>query len=268
LFLDALLDEFRAFREQIREQQRNKALTALAEDVVKRESALKKQAETLTAFKKNNNVVVFMNGQNQSAEFLKQLMLEKNRLTMQLADADLAMLNVEASVSSRRLDASGQKAADDASSVGFTRAELDYLNTRRELAICKVDIEALKESKSPDAAKLQEAEDRKLRLDKLLVVYLAEVADALKTRKSDIERRITVLDNKIAEFTKSATEVGGKLAEFERLQRDYSEGEKAYKEMFDLVHKFQVDEGMQGDYIAIMERASAAVEDVKPWWSL
>ena len=95
VFLDALLDEFRAFREQIREQQRNKALTALAEDVVKREAANKEKAEKLASFKKNNNVVVLMNGQNQAAEFLKQVTLEKNRLMLQLSDIDLALKDLD-----------------------------------------------------------------------------------------------------------------------------------------------------------------------------
>lgn len=50
IFLDALLDEFIAFRDQIREQQRNKALTTLAEDVVSREKNLKETASKLSQF--------------------------------------------------------------------------------------------------------------------------------------------------------------------------------------------------------------------------
>ena len=63
-------------------------------------------------------------------------------------------------------------------------------------------------------------------------------------------------------------EVGAKLADFARLTKDFEDSDQAYKEMFDVVHKFQVNEEMGGDYVTIMERASGAVEDVKPWWSL
>ena len=49
------------------------------------------------------------------------------------------------------------------------------------------------------------------------------------------------------------------------MEKDFEDSDKAYKEMFDLVHKFQVNEEMQGDYVSIMERASGAVEDVQPW---
>lgn len=54
-FLDALLDEFIAFRSQIREAQRNKALTTLTEDVVRRERSLKEKRDKLTEFEKTND---------------------------------------------------------------------------------------------------------------------------------------------------------------------------------------------------------------------
>ena len=151
---------------------------------------------------------------------------------------------------------------------GLTRSEMDYLNARSELTVCKVDIEVLSESKTPDAAKLDEAKQRKARLEKLLRLYVDEITDSLKARKADVERRITLLDRRIDELGNQAGEVGAKLADFARLTKDFEDSDWAYKEMFDVVHKFQVNEEMGGDYVMIMQRASAAVEDVKPWWSL
>lgn len=274
VFLDALLDEFRAFREQIREQQRNKALTAMAEDVVKREAANKEKAEKLEAFKKTNNVVVLTNSQSQTVEILKQVTLDKNHLLLELTDIEQSLKDVEASVAQRRMAAerspSSSASGGSASPMptGLTRSEMDYLNARSELTVCKVDMEVLSESKTPDAAKLDEAKQRKARLEKLLRLYVDEITESLKARKADVERRVTLLDERIDELAKQVGEVGAKLAEFARLTKDFEDSDKAYKEMFDVVHKFQVNEEMGGDYVTIMERASAAVEDVKPWWSL
>lgn len=47
VFLDAVLDEFLAFRAQMREEVRYKKLTVLAEDIVKREVALKEKSMKL-----------------------------------------------------------------------------------------------------------------------------------------------------------------------------------------------------------------------------
>jgi hypothetical protein len=266
VFLDALLDEFRAFREQIREQQRNKALTAMAEDVVKREKSTKEKAEKLAAFKRDNNIVVLMNGQNQVAEFLKQMTLEKNRRLLELSDLEPMEKDVEGSLIQHRLTTSIQGGPDSTAS-GLTQAESDYLKARGELMVCKVEIEVLTESKTTDAAKLEEAMQRKARLEKLMRLFTAEIKESVKSRRADLERRVKVLDSKIAEFTNQAAEVGAKVAEFSRLTKDHEDSDKAYKEMFDLVHKFQVNEEMGGDYVSIMERASGAVEDIKPWWS-
>ena len=150
---------------------------------------------------------------------------------------------------------------------GLTQAEADYLRTRSELAVCKIDIEVLTESKTPDAAKLEEAMQRKSRLEKLLRLYASEITDSVKGRKANLERLTSTFDKKVEGLTNEASELGAKLAEFSRLTKDHEDSDKAYHEMFDLVHKFQVNEEMGGDYVSIMERASGAVEDIKPWWS-
>lgn len=269
VFLDALLDEFRAFREQIREQQRNKALTTLAEDLVKREKALKEKSERLARFQKENTIVVLANGQNQAAEFLKQMTVEKSRLMLDLGDIGQAVGDVETWISVKRVDVSGAGSSDnhrDGASAVLTRAEQDYLNARSERIRAQVDLEVLRAAKSSDAARLAEVELSLARLDKLMAAYSRQVADMLKAQQAGLERRITILDGRMREFAQQAVDLGGKLAEYNRLEKDSADSEKAYHEMFDLVRKFQANEEMSGDYVAIMERASAAVQDVRPWW--
>jgi capsular exopolysaccharide synthesis family protein len=285
VFLDSLLDEFRAFREQIREQQRNKALTALAEDVVKRQGVNNEKADKLATFKKNNNVVVLMNGQNQAAEFLKQVTLEKNRILLQLSDIDLALKDLDASLQQRQRSAqasvtpappgapapttvtgnSDNNAFARDTNAGFTQAEKDYMDTRRSITLLKADKNEKLKALRPQHPDVLSIDEKIAKAENILSTYQAEIGEQLRGQKADIERRITVLDGKIQEFTLTASEVGGKLAEYQLLEKDFEDSDKAYKEMFDLVHKFQVNEEMQGDYVSIMERASTAVEDVQPW---
>lgn len=286
IFLDALLDEFRAFREAIRESQRNKALQALAEDVVKREVATKEKGEKLTAFKKNNNVVVLMNGQNQAAEFLKQVTLEKNRLLLQLSDIDLAMKDLDSSLLQRERITAQQGTAPaplppttggtvtgtpDTNAfgrdptAGFTQAERDYQDTKRSIKLLKADRDLMLRELKPQHPEVLKMDDKISKAETILTTYQEEIGQQLRGQKADLERRLTVLDSKIQEFTSTAAEVGGKLAEYAKLEKDFEDSDKAYKEMFDLVRKFQVNEEMQGDYVSVMERASVAVEDVQPW---
>ena len=162
VFLDSLLDEFRAFRDQIREGQRNRALTALAEDVVKREERLKELRDKLTNAQKSG-----------------------------------------ALVNATKLD-------------GLTGA--------------------LKELVSRQA---------------ILSSAQSDERNALGLQIDDVSAEISKLKEKTLES--------------DRAQSEFNEAERAYKEMFDLVHRFQVSEEMSGDYVNIMQRAEASVENIEPW---
>ena len=85
VFLNALLDEFKAFREMTREQQRNKAVQALAEDVVKADKDVRASADKVAAFEKTNNVVMLTAAQSEQADALKALMAERRTLRATMA---------------------------------------------------------------------------------------------------------------------------------------------------------------------------------------
>ncbi|HAL71297.1 MAG TPA: hypothetical protein DCP71_05935, partial [Verrucomicrobiales bacterium] len=57
IFLEALLDEFVSFRQQIREQGLERALNTFTETVVKKSKELEDRGEKLEAFRKANNIV-------------------------------------------------------------------------------------------------------------------------------------------------------------------------------------------------------------------
>jgi polysaccharide biosynthesis transport protein len=252
VFLDALLDEFRAFRDQIREQQRNKALTALAEDVVKRETELKQKAEELTNFKKNNNVVVLNEGQNQSSQILRQLTVDKNRKTMELVAYDMWLKDVNSSMQQRErnLDAgtspgiptapaapTGGTVANGSQELtsatvgqGFTSAERDSIEYRRKIRALKGDRAELLNSLRPQHPSVLEVDQRIAKEETMLKTIEDEIKDQWMQHKADLERNIALLDTKIAEFTQKATDDGRKLAEHERLQKSYDESERAHKE--------------------------------------
>lgn len=160
MFLDALLDEFRAFREQIREQQRNKAINTLVEDVVKRESRVKE---------------------------LSTKVAELETVELTVARAKSVALS-EALAGLIKQQALGQGQADTDLRIGSITSELHRANA------------------------------------------LVRVADST--------------------------------------QAELQNATRLYQEMFDLVQRVQVNEEMSGDYVHIMERASPAIEDIIPWWTM
>ncbi len=283
VFLNALLDEFKAFREMNREQQRNKAVQALAEDVVKADKEVRENADKLASFEKLHNVVLINQNQNEAAQMLSQFNREREALRVHLTEVEMALKDVDAAMLQKEaMASSGQglggnttqklvndTAATDASlvqpSLGFTNRERDYLELKHQILLLTADRDELLRSYKPGHPAVVEMEDKISKQNGILATYQAQILKEQKSQQSTLVRKIEVLDGKILEKTQQATEVGGLLAEHARLRKNLEASALTHKEVFDLMHKFTVSEDVQGDYVNVMERASPAVEDVQQW---
>jgi hypothetical protein len=172
IFLDALLDEFVAFRNQIREQQRSTAVITLLEDVTRREKTLNAKRAKLADFEKVNN-----------SELLRG---ELNRLTKRVLSL---------------------------------RDERDDLQQKK--------------SGSP-------------------------LSDGF-------EKQLASTTQDLAKVENETTTLAIKVAIHEELSKDYQDSKRAYDDILDLVRRFSIADDMMIDHVAIMERASGAVEDLQEW---
>lgn len=100
VFLEAMLDEFRAFHEQIREQRRNKAVTELAQDVVKRESQVRELRDKARKLASPSIEV-----SKAKAEALKMALAELAKKQAATTGAEAAQLDSEMKALALSLDA-------------------------------------------------------------------------------------------------------------------------------------------------------------------
>lgn len=267
IFLDALLDEFVAFRSAIREQQRNKALTALAEDVVRREKALQDKSAKLAEFEKKNNVVVLQTTSNVVAQQYRRLVEERDEGMVRITDLNLAAQDIPMALHEIER---GLRGADDSRTekgrAGLTLTETDYLQNKLALIKLKAEKDRLSKPAGADDSKLAEVTGEIAKLDSLIQLEEKEVAEGFKRSASNLQMRVKSLDAQIEDAKKQASDSGAKLATYEMLKRDQSEVKKAYDELLELVRRFTVGEDMTSDHVTIMERASGPVEVVRGWF--
>lgn len=283
IFLDALLDEFIAFRNQIREQQRNKALTTLAEDVVRREKNLQEKQEKLTAFRKANNMVLLTRGNNDAADALRRLSDERESIVTKLNDIDLGLQDVDIAMQKREalskngaVKQAGQEGG--AASVAaessprtqplgaqLTMAEQDYLVTQREITQLNTEKNKLLRAMRAQHPEVVEVDEKIADAQGILKFYEGKILEQLRGEKGDLDRRMKVLDAQIKVKSEEAVDLGSKLATHEELSKQYEDSKRAYDEMLDLVRRFTVNEDMATDTVTIMERALGAVEDIQEW---
>ena len=283
VFLNSLLDEFKAFRELNREQQRNKAVQALAEDVVKADKEVKENADKLASFEKLHNVVIVNQNQNEAAGFLRSYNSEKEAARMRLAEIELALKDVDAAMQQKEAMSSAPSAPAPAGgksdvpdtagtdhsltqqSLGLTANERNYLQLKHDILLLDADLHDLLRSYQPEHPSVIEKKEQIAKQTGILQVYQEAIAKEQKSQQAQIARKLQILDSNILEKTQQATEVGGLLAEHNRLLKGLEASEATRKEVFDLMHKFTVAEEVGGDYVTVMERASKAVEDVQAW---
>jgi capsular exopolysaccharide synthesis family protein len=290
IFLDAMLDEFVAFRQQIREQGLERALNTFTETVVKKSKELQERTEKLEAFRKANDVVVLTDGRNEAAAFLLNLKAKRENILTESKDIETALQDVDAAMVDRERSIAAAKnlgtppAANNAktaenqqslpqatmggtssSSMGMTSAERDYLETKK--GIMQFQNERTKLLKAfkpghPDVVMLEE----KIESEKLLLANFSdEILKEMRSRATTLQRQLRGLDEQITVKQKEALELGGKLAEHERLEEEFKATKLAHDQMFERVQKFQDFQNVQTDYVAIQEHASNAYKDVQDW---
>lgn len=281
IFLDALLDEFVAFRNQIRETQRNKALTTLAEDVVRREKNLQEKQDKLTAFEKSNNIVLLTGTNNDAAQSLRRLKDERDSAVTTVTDIDLWLQDVDLAMQQREVKLktisapspgeggapaqAGSGSNQDEFSSGLTLNEREYLETQRTINQLQTERTKLLKSMKPQHPNVLEVDEKIADATGLLKFYQDKILAQLKNQKAAIDRRITALDGLIKIKEAEAIDLGSKIATHEGLTKDYTDSKRAYDDILDLVRRFTVGEDMTSDHVTIMERASGAVEDLQDW---
>jgi hypothetical protein len=85
IFLDALLDEFIAFRQNIREQAQGKVLQQFLQEVVNKQKVMEERNDKLTKFSAANNVITINNSNNTAAQFLNNLQSQRESQRTMLA---------------------------------------------------------------------------------------------------------------------------------------------------------------------------------------
>lgn len=278
IFLEALIDEFVLFRQQIREQGLERALDSFTELVVKKSKELEERGAKLEAFRKDNNIVTLTNGNNEAAAFLTSLKFKRNNLETDLNDITLALEDVDLAMTKREMnlangtatgtasaDASAPKVESAQNSIGLTTVQRDYLESRKKILRLQNEKDKLLKSFKAQHPSIVEVDEAIQSEQDLLSNFQQEIVKELRGQQADLDRRIKGLQQQISAQEKEAIELGSKLAQHERLEEEYKASKLAYDRMFDRVQEFQQLQNVQTDYVAVQEQASDAIKSDPDW---
>lgn len=284
IFLDALLDEFIAARQSIREQASGKVLQTFLQDVVAKQKVMEDCLERLTKFRSANNIITITNGNNAAAQFLTNLQAQRESQRTLLEEHKLALADVDVAMQARERNLNGAGATPPGSTKpadgqtnnvkaagpsgvmsGMTMAEQDYLRTKSRITELRTKLDSLLVQFKEQHPAVQEVSEELAAQKALLLSYAEQIQQETRNRMGDLQRRVQVLDQQILEKQKEALELGAKIAEDTRLEKAYEAAKLAHEKMFEKVEQFTSSFNTQSDYVAIQERATPAAQDVEDW---
>jgi beta-lactamase regulating signal transducer with metallopeptidase domain len=266
VFLDALLDEFIAFRQSIREQVGGKVLNTFLQETVKQQKVMEVKAAALAAFQEENNVVTLTNANNEAATWLNVLIKQREEQRTEAAEMKLVLDNISAALAARQQE---RRAAGE-----YRPSEIEsmYLKTKSELFMLDNEQKFLLQTRKADHAEVLALDEKMAKAKFMLESLTANLETELSQRHEAALRRAAALDEQIKALQQEALRLGGKLAEHERLKSEAQLSKEAYQKLFERVDNLPLQLGVQMDYVAIQERATLATVVVQsgliPAWRL
>lgn len=266
VFLDALLDEFLALREQTRERGLERALNTLSETVVVKSKELQDKTEELEAFRKANDTSLLKTNQQEAIAKLKQLQARlaetKQRmadLEIMLSEPDSAILNLE-----RGYTADGSRKLE--SRRELTATEQSYLKAKAEVFALKQELDYLRQTKPMNADLITAMEARIAKAKHLETTWHEQLDEQCLREKDSLSNQLVKkLNTELGETQKTSLILGAKLAELERREAEFKAAKLTHDLMFTKFKDvFTRDEIKPHFYVAIQERASPANTETKP----
>jgi beta-lactamase regulating signal transducer with metallopeptidase domain len=245
VFLDALLDEFKAFRDQAREMQRNKALVTMADDVARKEGHWKSAQEKLTQFLKQNDLVVLNAEQATVREkwtIRAKLIEESEQNLMQL-----------------------QQAVADPGIYVQSKPQRETLSAP-EAAYMAAITEGISLRVAYELANTAEGKSKLEANSKLTTALLDAVKQSLAAQVKYIELSLPKLRADQEATVNVLKQSSSLIAQHEALKKAADLADLHYREMFEKVKQFQMNEDMTTDVVTIMEKASAPIQFQEGWW--
>jgi capsular exopolysaccharide synthesis family protein len=252
-YLDAVMDEFIAYRRSMRSDKSDVTLSAITDQVVDLEKDLRKAEEELFNWQKENNLVFLQEEGNSAGVYLAQL----NR---QLANLRTEYQLLETLSLEQNLERQGQlenvvdsnKDAVGAIMRGFGPAS-DYLKARQELQLLRAQYVEMGVNLKPRHPKMAELAQRIGLQERLMEIFQAQTSEQFISQMDSLRVQIQNTEKGIKEWEVKALDLSRRLGEFERLKSEVERRKGLYERLLASVQSVDVNRNIDQDTINVME---------------
>jgi capsular exopolysaccharide synthesis family protein len=259
-FLDATMDEFLAYKKELRGAVAGDTYSSLSAQITKQETELRIAQQRLTAYMTNNNVAVLEEQAKAASVYLTQLLADCSRLKLEyeLLEAMSSDAQVALATGTNPLAVAAVPAALTADG-GAVPADqpAGLLSAKHELEKVKIMRARLNNYLLPRHPKIVKLDEQITQGEKLVEYFAQQSREQLSNTKQTLKLKIDELQRAIAEWEGKIKNASERIAECQRLKLEVDRVQGLHERLMALLQTVDVTQSIDQENLTILGRASA-----------
>jgi capsular exopolysaccharide synthesis family protein len=266
-FLDAVMEEYQAFKQEARKKTSSGALTSVTDQMREAEKQIQQQQHELTQFQMSNNIS-YLTEHGLSAgshlakltELLSDLRTEYRLLEL-MTPAQFKGLAESPQVTMSDNTIPGQRAAS-ALALNSAAPQTAYYQALQQVQLLKAKRDEFAQVLRPTHSKMVKLNQEIAGLEQLLKTLLDEgeqrALAQMANRKKSLELQIENLESQYKAWETNAVEASRKLAEYDRMKQELQRSQALYDRLSGLLQTMDLNYNMDREPLVPLAPASAA----------
>jgi Mrp family chromosome partitioning ATPase/uncharacterized protein involved in exopolysaccharide biosynthesis len=261
--LDALMNEYLAYKKSVRKVISGDTLSSISEQVLRLERDLKSDQETLTAFTRTNNLAILQEEATTSGGYLA-------RLKTQLSDLELEARLLDATAAEQTNSLAGTNSTPFpvdplrlTSSAGASAAVSESHTAYKELELLKIQRAKLSRTLKPKHPKIAKLDAEIERGQSIAELYRTQSRDQLASARQAIAMKLESVRASIKEWEAKVVDYKGIIAEAERLKFAVTRSQSLYDRLVLMLQNVDISRSIDQETLAVLEPATAATRNYK-----
>ena len=258
LFLDSLMNEYFAYKKNIRKEISGDTLASISDRVLRLRGTLDSDQDALNQFQQTNNMLMLEQEGAVKSAYLAKLKTELADYQLEYALVDATAMEID---SKKHGDANPRGALFD--SVGNPAANAaaaaDQGTAYREVELLKLQRDRLSKNLRPKHPKIVKLNEEIQRGESLINIYRQQDREQIAAARQALQIKIAGIKASIEEWEPKLTDTNRRLAEGERLKATMARNQTLYDQLVGLLQNVDLRGNIDHDTVAILEPASPAV---------
>ncbi|MGO9202538.1 MAG: polysaccharide biosynthesis tyrosine autokinase [Limisphaerales bacterium] len=265
VFLSAVMDEFLAYKKEVRSATSGGSYASVSEQTAKQEAELKAEQDSLNAYMRENNVAVLEERAKAASAYLIQLLAQSSELKLQLLLLEAAAAEGPWAIGTFTNALAGapdpRQLANPA--LPFASPPPEFMSAQQELEKVRILRTRLSKYLRPEHPKIVKLDEQIAQDEKLVEYFSRQSREQLASARQTVKMRTDRVQETIKEWETKVNDASERIAEYERLKLSVDRLQALHASLLSLLQSVDVSHNLDQENITILDRPSEATNAKK-----